>query len=134
MLLLWLCMLCLGVNLTAVIPCLVVSQLFIFISCNVFTIVCLKSLLTSLSTHTSLVRETLQWLHLEHCSIFKTTLLVYKLLHSGYPKYFVPSLKPRHSVYKTCKSQAGGLFLEVPHFATSVYKSTKHYAWPQLCL
>ena len=48
-------------------------------------------------------------------------------LRSGYPKYFVPFLKPRHSVYKTGKSQADGVFLEVPHFAISVYKSAKHF-------
>ena len=37
-----------------------------------------------------------------------------------------PLLKPRDSVYNTRKSQADGVLLEVPHFATSVYKSTKH--------
>ena len=31
-----------------------------------------------------------------------------------------PFLKPRHSVYNTRKSQADGVFLEVPHFAPSV--------------
>ena len=31
------------------------------------------------------------------------------------------------SVYKTCKSQGDGVFLKVPHFASSVYKSTKHF-------
>ena len=45
---------------------------------------------------------------------------------SGYPIYFVPFLKPKNSVYKTHKSQANGVLLEVPDFATSVYKSTKH--------
>ena len=55
------------------------------------------------------------------------SLLVYKFLHSGYPKYFIPFLKARHSVYNTCKSQADGVFLEVPHFAPSVYKSYKHF-------
>ena len=56
-----------------------------------------------------------------------TALLVYKLLHSGYPKYFSPFLKPRQSVFNTRKSQADGVFLEVPHFATSIYKSSKHF-------
>ena len=69
----------------------------------------------------------LHWLPIEHCSIFKTALLVYKFLHCGYPKYFVPFLKPRQSVYNTRKSQADGVFLEVPHFAPSVYKSSKHF-------
>ena len=58
--------------------------------------------------------------------IFETALLMYKFLHSDYPKYFVSCLKPRHSVYNT-QSQADGVFLDVPHFATSVYKSIKHF-------
>ena len=78
-------------------------------------------------SHITSVRKTLHWLPIEHHSIFKTALLVYKFLHSGYPKYFVPFLKPRHSVYNTRKSQADGVFLGVPHFAPSVYKSSKHF-------
>ena len=41
--------------------------------------------------------------------------------------FFVPFLKPRNTVNNTCKNQADGVFLGVPHFATSVYKSTKHF-------
>ena len=47
--------------------------------------------------------STLISLAIEYCTIFKTLLLVYKFQHSGYPKYFVPFLKPRHSVYNTSK-------------------------------
>ena len=68
-------------------------------------------------------RKILHWLPIEHHSIFKTTLLVYKFLHSVYPKYFVPFLKCIHVVYNTHKSQADVVFLEVPHSATSVCKS-----------
>ena len=78
-------------------------------------------------SHITSVRKTLHWLPIEHRSIFKTALLVYKFLQSGYSKYFVPFLKPRHMVYNTHKSQADGVLLEVQHFATSVYKSTKHF-------
>ena len=39
------------------------------------------------------VRKTLHWLPIEHHSIFKTALLVYKFLFGGYPKYSVPFLK-----------------------------------------
>ena len=73
------------------------------------------------------VRKTLKGLPIQHHSIFKTALLVYKFLHNGYLKYFAYFLKPRHSVYNTCKSQADSVFYEVPYFATSVYKSTKHF-------
>ena len=55
MLLLWLRMLWLGVDLTTVIPCLGVSQLLIFVSCNVFKTVWLELSPTPPSTHTSLL-------------------------------------------------------------------------------
>ena len=64
---------------------------------------------------------------MEHLSRFKTASLVIKFLYSGYPKYCVTFLKPRHSVYNTRKSQADGVFLEVPHFAPLAYKSSKHF-------
>ena len=87
----------------------------------------LARIVTNTSIHTSLLLGRLSWLPIEHHSIFKTALLVYKFLHRGYPKYFAPSLKPRHIVCNTCKSQADGVFLQVPHFAPSVYKSSKHF-------
>ena len=123
MLLLWLQILWLGVDLTTVIPCLGVSQLLIFVSCNVFKIVTN----TTQYSHITPVRKILHWLPIEHCSIFKTALLVYKFLHCGHPKYFAPFLKPRQSVYNTCRSQADGVFHAVPHFATSIYKYSKHF-------
>ena len=61
-----------------------------------------------------------------HRIVFKIALLVYKFLHSGHPKYFEPFLKPRHSVYRTRRSQSEGVLLEVPHFA-SIYKSEKRF-------
>ena len=73
----------LGINLTTVIPYLGVSQLLISVSCNVFKIVWLELL-----PHITSIRKTLCWLSIEHCSIFKTALLVYKFLHSGYPKIY----------------------------------------------
>ena len=48
-------MLWLEVNLTTVIPCSEVSQLLIFLSCNVFWLIWLELLPTPLSTHTSLL-------------------------------------------------------------------------------
>ena len=35
-------------------------------------------------------------------------------------------LKPRHSMYRTRRSQSQGVLLEVPHFA-SIYKSKKQF-------
>ena len=78
-------------------------------------------------SHITPVRKILHWLPIDHHSIFKTALLMYKFLHCGYPKYFAPVLKPRQSVYNTRKSQAHGVFLEVPHFTTSIYSSSNHF-------
>ena len=69
---------------------------------------------TTKYSHITPVRKILHWLPIEHHSIFKTALLVYKFLHCGYPKYFAPFLKPRQSVYNTHKSQADGMFLALP--------------------
>ena len=66
-------------------------------------------------SHITPVRKTLHWLLIEHCPVFKTVLLVYKFRKSGYPKYF----EPLHSVYNIRKSEADGVLLEIPHFATS---------------
>ena len=79
------------------------------------------------TSHITHVRKILHWLPIEHRSIFKTVLQVYKFLNCGHPKYFAPFLKPRQSVYNTHKSQVDGVFLVVPHFATSIYKSSKHF-------
>ena len=81
---------------------------------------------TTKYSHITPVRKSLHWLPIMHRSVFKTALLVYKFLHSGHPKYFEPFIKPRHSVYRTCRSQSEGVLLEVPHFA-SIYKSKKHF-------
>ena len=56
---------------------------------------------TTKYSHITPIRKCLHWLPIVHRSVFKTPLLVYKFLHSGYPKYFEPFLKPRHSVYRT---------------------------------
>ena len=80
---------------------------------------------TTKYSHISPISKIFHWLPIEHRSIFKTALLVYKFLYCSYPKYFAPFL--RQSVYNTRKSQADGVCLEVPHFATSIYKSSKHF-------
>ena len=82
---------------------------------------------TTKYSHITPVRKILHWLPIEQRSIFKTALLVYKFLNCGQPRYFAPFLKPRQSVYNTRKSQADGVFLEIPHFTTSLYKSSKHF-------
>ena len=56
---------------------------------------------TSKYSHITPVRKSLHWLPMEHRSILNTALLVYKFLHSGYPKYFVHFLIPKRCVYNT---------------------------------
>ena len=56
---------------------------------------------TTKYSHIIPVRKTLHWLSTKHLSVVKTALLVYKFLHSGYPKYFEPFIKARHSVHRT---------------------------------
>ena len=87
---------------------------------------------TTKYSHITPVRKALHWLPIKYHSIFKTTMLVYKFLHSDNPKYFEPFLIPRHSAYNTCQSQSDGMFLEVPHFA-SVFKSRKHFGFSPRC-
>ena len=53
---------------------------------------------------------------------------MYMNLHSGYPKYFEPFLKPRHNVHRTRRSQSDSVLLEVPYFA-SIYKSKKYFVY-----
>ena len=91
MLLLWLRMLWLGVNMTTIFPCLRVSELLFFVSCNVFRIVWQESLPTP------------QWTHTSHLLVaywtLRVPLQVYKFLDSSHPKCFVPFHKPRQIIF-----------------------------------
>ena len=69
---------------------------------------------TTKYSHITPVRKILHWLPIKHCSIFRTSLLVYKFLHCGYPKYFAPFIKPRQIVYNTCKTKLMVCFLSSP--------------------
>ena len=116
LLIFWLQMLLLKVDLTIEISYSGASLLLTFISCSVSRTVLLESS-SMLLTHITHVTKTIRWLPFEDCSVFKIVLLVYKFLRSGYPKYFEPLLKPRHSVQHTHRSQTNGVVLEVLHFA-----------------
>ena len=83
-------------------------------------------------SHITPVRKSPYWLPIMHRCVFKMALLMYKFLHSGNPKYFEPSLKTRHSVYRTYRSQSDGVLLKVPHFA-SIYKSKKYFGLSFAC-
>ena len=119
-------MLWLGVDLSTVIPCVGVSQLLIFVRCNVFKIVWLE-FITNITkySHITSVRKTLHWLLIEHCSIFKTASYWCSSVYIVVIQNILYLSLNLDSLYKTCKSQADGVFLVVPYFAT--YRSTKHF-------
>ena len=59
--------------------------------------------------------------------VFKTATLVYKFLHTGFPRYFAPYLSSYNISYSTWRSQSGGNFLVIPKFYPSVHKSVKQF-------
>ena len=71
---------------------------------------------------------TVQRMYNIHCLLQqKAQKLTFLQKPISYSLHFAPFLKPRHGVYNARKSPADGVFLEVPHFATSVFMSTKHF-------
>ena len=59
--------------------------------------------------------------------MFKTATLVYKFLHTGFPRYFAPYLLSYSSSYRTRRSQSGGNFLVIPKCYPSVHQSVKQF-------
>ena len=82
-------------------------------------------IVSNTSGYTSItpVLKKLHWLPVEHRSVFKTATLVYKFLHTGFPKYFAPYISSYSSSYSTRHSQSCGNFLVIPKFQPSVHKS-----------
>ena len=72
----------------------------------------------------------LQWLAVEHCSVFETATLLCKFLHTGFPKYFAPYLSSYSSSYITRHSQSGGNFLAIPKFYPTIHKLSNSYSFP----
>ena len=73
------------------------------------------------------VLNKLHWLPVEHHTVFKTATLVFRFLHTGFPKYFTPYLSSYSSSYTTRRSQSGGNFLVIPKFYPSIHKSVKQF-------
>ena len=74
-------------------------------------------------THITSTLRTLYWLPIRQRIIFKTLVLVYKYLTTGQPKYFAPYLSLYKSALNTRRSSSKNLFLQVPHYCASIYKS-----------
>ena len=73
------------------------------------------------------VFKKLYWLPVEQCTVFKTATLVYKFLHTGFPRYFAPYLSSYSTSYSTRHSQSGGNFLVILKFHLSGHKSFKQF-------
>ena len=64
------------------------------------------------------------------CKYTRITLaLVYKFIHTGFPKYFAPHLSTYRTTYNTRRSQSATNFLNVPKFQPTMHKSTKQFGF-----
>ena len=78
-------------------------------------------------THITSSLKTLHWLPIRQQIIFKTLVLLYKYLTTGQPKYFAPYLCLYKSALNTRHSNPKNLFLQVPHYCSSIHKSKVHF-------
>ena len=88
-------------------------------------------IITNLSkfTRISPVLRKLHWLPIQFCSEFKLATLMYKFIHTGFPKYFTPYLSSYHTAYNTRHSQSVANFFNVPKFQPAIHKSTKQFGF-----
>ena len=82
---------------------------------------------TSGCTSITPVLKQLHWLPVEHRSVFKTAIMFYKFLHTGFSKYLVPYISSYSGSYSTRHSQGGGNFLVIPKLKPSIHKSVKQF-------
>ena len=77
----------------------------------------------------TVVLNELHWLPIQFRSEFKLATLVYKFIHTGFPKYFAPHLSTYCTTYNTRRSQSVTNFLNVPKFQPTIHKSTKQFGF-----
>ena len=68
------------------------------------------------------VLRKLYWLPIQFRSEFKLATMVYKFIHTGFPKYFAPHLSTYRTTYNTRRSQSVANFLNVPIFQPTIHK------------
>ena len=78
---------------------------------------------------TSVMKQVLHWLPVQFRSEFKLATLVFRFIHTGFPKYFAPYLSTYHNTYNTRRSQSFANFLNVPKFQPKIHKSTKQFGF-----
>ena len=90
---------------------------------------CLAHFVSAVSrfSHVTLILKSLHWVPVKQQIIFKTPLLIYKFLTTGKPKYFAPYLSLYTSAVKTRRSNPGKIFLKVPFYSSSIYKSKVNF-------
>ena len=71
----------------------------------------------------------LHWLPIQFRSKFILATLVYKFIHTGFPKYFAPHLSTYCTTYNIRCSQSVANFLNVPKFEPTIHKSTKQFGF-----
>ena len=81
----------------------------------------------SLETNLDTGSAKLHWLPAKFRSEFKLATLVYKFIHTGFPKYFAPYLSRYHNTNNTSQSVAN--FHNVPKFKAKIHKSTKRFGF-----
>ena len=84
------------------------------------------------SSKYTLITPVLRKLHclpVQFRSEFKLATLVYKFIHTGFPKYFASYLSTYHNTYNTRRSQSVANFLNVPKFQPKIHKSTKQFGF-----
>ena len=80
-------------------------------------------------TPITLVLRKLHWLPVQFRSEFKLATLVYKFIHTGFPKYFAPYLSTYHNTSNTRSSQSVANFFNVPKFQPKIHKSSKQFGF-----
>ena len=88
-------------------------------------------IVTNLSKYTRItpVLRKLHWLPIQFHSKFKLAILVYKFIHTVFPKYFAPHLSTYRTTYNTRRSQSVANFLNVPKFQLKIHKSTRQFGF-----
>ena len=88
-------------------------------------------IVTNLSKYNqiTLVLRKLHWLPIQFHLEFKLATLVYKFIHTGFPKYFASHLSTYCTTYNTRRSQSVANFLYVPKFQPKIHKSTKQFGF-----
>ena len=84
------------------------------------------SIFSNKYTRITPVLRKLHWLPVQFRSEFKLATLVYKFIHTGFPKYFAAYLSTYHN---TRRSQSVANFLNVPKFQPKIHKSTKQFGF-----